>query len=236
MIITAKTLCHSAKRWPTAHAALLSIGAALALASSPAAAATLITNGSFEIGTDPGAGFTTQLAGSTAITGWTVGGHGVDYIGGYWVASDGVRSIDLSALNQGSVSQTFATTIGALYTVTFDISGNPDAGPGTKTAVVSLGGSDPQIETYIVGPTNSHSTMNWETRVYQFTAFDTSTTLVFASADKNPFGPALDNISAVLGDGSGSNVPEPASWALMLIGFGMVGVAARRRGRGSVTA
>lgn len=31
------------------------------------------------------------------------------------------------------------------------------------------------------------------------------------------------------------NVPEPASWALMIVGFGMVGAAARRR-RTAVTA
>ena len=28
---------------------------------------------------------------------------------------------------------------------------------------------------------------------------------------------------------AGSNVPEPAAWALMIAGFGMVGGAARRR-------
>lgn len=33
-----------------------------------------------------------------------------------------------------------------------------------------------------------------------------------------------------------AGVPEPASWAMMLIGFGLVGVATRRRTRGSVAA
>lgn len=36
--------------------------------------------------------------------------------------------------------------------------------------------------------------------------------------------------------GSGATVPEPAAWALMLTGLGLVGGAMRRRSRGMVTA
>src|SRR5688572_18224503 len=94
-------------------------GAALLLGAQSAYAVT-ITNGGFESGTNPGA-FTTVAAGGTNITGWTVGGNGVDYIGTYWTASEGGRSIDLSALNAGSVSQVLnGLTIGQEYTVTFD--------------------------------------------------------------------------------------------------------------------
>lgn len=213
------------------------ITAAALLASAATAGAATLVNGSFEIGTDPNPSFSTQSAGSTAITGWTVGGFGVDYVGNYWMASDGVRSIDLSALNSGSVSQTFDTVIGSAYTVLFDLSGNPDGGVGTRTAVVSIAGSLPGVRTYSVGPANSTTAMNWETFSYEFTAFANTSTLVFASAEYNPFGPALDNVSVNLtGGGTGADVPEPASWALMLIGFGMVGVAARRRGHRSVVA
>ena len=38
------------------------------------------------------------------------------------------------------------------------------------------------------------------------------------------------------GDGSPSAIPEPASWAMLLGGFGLMGVAMRRRGMRSVTA
>ena len=200
------------------------------LAMVPAGAATIV-NGSFELGTDPGAGFTTQAPGSSAITGWTVGGFGVDYIGGYWQAADGVRSLDLSALSSGSVSQAVDTVIGQLYTVTFDLSGNPDAGTGSKISVVSISGSLPNIETYTVGASNSRSNMNWETFSYSFTAFATSSLLTFASAVYSPYGPALDNVSIVTGGGGiGSTVPEPASWAFLVAGFGMIGLASRRRG------
>ena len=198
------------------------------LAMSPAGAAAIV-NGSFEIGTDPGATFSSQTAGSSAITGWTVGGFGVDYIGGYWQASDGVRSIDLSYLSAGSVSQAIDTVIGQVYTVNFDLSGNPDGGTGGKISVVSISGSLPDIKTYVVGPSNSLSQMNWETFTYTFTAFATSSLLTFASDEYGPYGPALDNVSILSDGGTGSTVPEPANWALMVAGFGMIGFASRRR-------
>lgn len=41
----------------------------------------------------------------------------------------------------------------------------------------------------------------------------------------------VDDVAGTLASaGSGSTVPEPATCALMLAGFGIVGVAARRRG------
>lgn len=43
-------------------------------------------------------------------------------------------------------------------------------------------------------------------------------------------GVTYDNFRFIPGDGGGG-VPEPASWALMIAGFGLVGVAARRRTR-----
>jgi hypothetical protein len=52
-------------------------------AASPSFAATLITNGSFELGNTSG-GFSTVAAGGTDITGWTVDTGSVDYISSYW--------------------------------------------------------------------------------------------------------------------------------------------------------
>lgn len=202
---------------------------AMALVASAPVSAVTIVNGSFELGVDPGSSFSTQAAGSSAITGWTVGGAGVDYIGGYWMASDGVRSIDLSALSAGSVSQSLETVIGQSYTVSFDLSGNPDNGAGGKLSVISVSGSLPSIQTYTVGANNSHSNMNWETYSYNFTAFSTTSILTFASAEYNPYGPALDNVSILTDGGIGSTVPEPATWAMLMVGFGMVGYSVRRR-------
>ena len=88
------------------------------VALSVVANAAPFTNGSFEIGPATGT-FTTLGTGNTSITGWTVGGSGVDYIGSFWQAQDGSRSLDLSALGAGSVSQTFDTILNQVYLVNF---------------------------------------------------------------------------------------------------------------------
>lgn len=200
--------------------------AALVCMSGSAEAATIV-NGSFEFASvDPGGGFLTLGPLNTSITGWTVGGAGIDYIGGYWQAAQGIRSLDLSALSGGSVTQTLATIVGKTYTVTFSLAGNPDGPDDGKIAVTSVSGSLPQIDIFTVGPANTHANMGWKTFIYTFTAFDTSSDLTFASATNTPFGPALDNVSI-------SAIPEPATWAMMIIGFGAAGGAirsARRRG------
>jgi hypothetical protein len=32
-----------------------------------------------------------------------------------------------------------------------------------------------------------------------------------------------------IGEGEGTGVPEPASWAMLIVGFGLIGAARRRR-------
>ncbi|WP_309643729.1 choice-of-anchor C family PEP-CTERM protein [Phenylobacterium sp.] len=205
-------------------AAVLVSGAAFAQTAS--AAVELITNGGFEAGAfDPGA-FTTVFAGSTDITGWTVGPQSVDYIGSYWQASEGSRSVDLSGNQPGSISQTITTVSGVKYKVSFDLAGNPDAGPVLKAmAVTSVGVQNFNFDT--TGA--SHGDMNWTPSSFTFVATAASTTLVFASLTGDAYGPALDNVSA-------SAVPEPATWAMMIIGFGAVGAMARSRRRMALAA
>ena len=73
----------------------------IAVGFTPAGAAT-VTNGSFE--NSPFTGdFLEVNAGSTAISGWTVGGSGVDLINTYWQAGTGAYSIDMSQHNAGTL-------------------------------------------------------------------------------------------------------------------------------------
>jgi choice-of-anchor C domain-containing protein len=198
------------------------VGVALAVAAGMAASAAnaaSLVNGSFEVGADPGS-FTTLGNGSTAVNGWTVKGNGVDYIGTYWQAAHGVRSIDLSALNGGSIQQTIATVIGKTYKVTFWLAGNPDGGLGEKLAATSVSGDWVNTFSFDVGPANTKQNMGWQEYSYRFTAFENTSTLVFNSMTHTPYGPALDNVSI-------SAVPEPATWAMMIMGFGGVGAAVR---------
>lgn len=189
------------------------------------AQAVVLTNGSFEMGVFTGAPFETLAAGDTNITGWSIGGEGVDWIGSFWQASDGGRSLDLSALGAGSIAQTLTTVANNTYRVTFDLSGNPIGAPPVKDVEVSINGVDGSFYGYSTGA-NSASNMNWLTYTYEFVATSTSSILAFTSQSDSASGPALDNVRI---EDLGTTVPEPATWASMILGLGFVGAVARRR-------
>ena len=194
--------------------------AALAIMASASQAATIV-NGSFEQGSFSTAGFDTLAAGDANITGWTIGGAGVDWIGSHWQASDGNRSIDLSALSAGSLSQSLTTVIGKTYNVKFDLAGNPDDGPFLKQVVVSINDAAAATFDFTTGAT-SRANMGWVGNSYRFTATSATSTLKFTSLAQTPSGPALDNVSITA-------VPEASTWVMLIAGFGLVGVSARRR-------
>jgi choice-of-anchor C domain-containing protein len=186
----------------------------LVLTASAAHAASF-TNGSFEVGVDPG-GFTTKPAGSLDITGWVVLPINIDYIGTYWQAAEGNRSIDLNGGATGGIAQTFDTIAGQLYRVRFALAGNPDGPPVDPTVRVSAG-ADVEDFTFL-GAGTSRPSMGWVYREFEFTALSASTTLAFNSLESGFFGPAIDDVSVA---------PEPATMALL--GAGLLAVAARRR-------
>ncbi len=172
--------------------------ASIAIGASITSAALVGTNGGFEIGTDPGVFSTLTATNNTDITGWTVGSGEIDYIGSYWQASDGTRSLDLNGTVPGSISQTLATTVGATYAVNFHLSGNPDIGPTAKVVRVSATGGTPAFAdfTYDTAIKNNTKTdMMWESDTFTFVASTTSTTITFASQTDGAAGPALDNVS-----------------------------------------
>ena len=162
----------------------------------PTFASADVNNGSFETGiADPGSFTTLTAVDSTSITDWTVNSGDADYIGTYWLASNGSRSIDLDGDTQGSISQTFATVSGTTYNVTFDLSGNPDGDLGTKDVQVSATGGSPQDFTFDTSAMhNTDATMMWQPKTYTFTASGASTVLNFASQTPGFYGPALDNV------------------------------------------
>ena len=199
------------------------LGLIAALAIPAAGHAAAFINGDFELGTNPGSQLSTLAAGSTDITGWTVTGGPIDYISGYWEAGSGSRSLDLSALTAGGISQTFDTIAGQLYTVDFLLAGNPVGGAGTRTLSVSATGNA-AVQYGFDTTGTSVGDMGWISQIYTFTATGSSTTLSFASLNDNPYGPALDNVAV-----SVTAVPEPAIWAMMFGGLGLVGMQMRRR-------
>ncbi len=198
----------------------LAVAAILTLPATANAAA--FTNGSFEMGLPSVGSFTTVGAvNSTAITGWTVASGSVDYIGTYWNAHSGRRSIDMSGNTAATLQQTFDTVAGTTYNLSFWLGGNP-AGPPPIKALTVTAGPTTQSFTYDVTGAPPLPGMNWVRRGFSFTAAGSSTTLSFVSGTQGFFGPALDSVRV-------QAVPEPATWAMMIFGFGAIGTAMRRR-------
>jgi len=187
---------------------------------TPVQAANLIQNGSFENGANPGL-FQTINTGSTVITGWTVSQGSIDYIGTLWQASNGSRSLDLSGENAGGIQQTFNTTVGETYRVTFDLAGNTDYSPTIKEMRVSAGGNSADFSFDITG--KSRSNMGWVSKSWGFTATGTTTTLSFLNLVDTPYGPALDNVSVIALSSPPPSIPEPSS-VLGLLSLGVLGI------------
>ena len=184
-------------------------------------------NGSFEnASVDPDGSFVTLAVGSTQITGWTVVSGNIDYIGGYWEASNGARSLDLVGnQNVGGVEQTFDTVPGATYSVLFDVAGNPTGPPTIKPLTVSAG---TVVQNYTFDSTGkSVSDMGWVTNQLTFTATGKSTTLSFISDTTGAgccFGAALDNVRvSVIGLPAAAAVP--LKWAAPLATVLILGLA-----------
>lgn len=208
--------------------------ASMLAASSAGHAVVMIQNGSFETGANPGS-FETLVSGdNTSIAGWTVLPYGVDYIGTYWDAGEGNRSVDLGGDLRGGVYQDVMLDEGKEYYITFKGSANPDSPndvPNPRIVNFKAGAYEDGFAYTLItsGPNaNSQTNMRWQNYMTQkFTASAGGLTRIsFTGGNTQPmggaYGFALDSVSI-------SAVPEPATWAMMLIGFAAVGSAVRRR-------
>jgi choice-of-anchor C domain-containing protein len=192
---------------------------ALALGGGAHAATNLVTDGDFN-SPSGGNAFHPFSAGSS-FGPWTVSSGSVDLVGGFWQEpTPGAGSVNVNGHSDGSFGQSIATGPGT-YTLTFDLSGDPQGRPGTKSLEVSVGDITKTF-TFTTGA-NSRANMMYVPESLTFKATG-PTTLTFTSLDQpsSPFGPVVADVAI-------DAVPEPAAWALMMLGLGAMGGALRSR-------
>ena len=194
-------------------AALSGLVAALALAS-PAAASQIFSD-NFQ---------NAIYGGNVTPAGWTTTDGSVDALGPEYYGSlcSGAGGSDLycvdldgSTGDAGIMFQGFSLLANTTYVASFDLSGSfRDA---SNTVAVTFGGASGSYTLAQSDPFATHS--------LSFTPTTSGTySLSFANAGGDNQGALLDNVSI-------SAVPEPASWAMMLLGFGGLGATLRNRRR-----
>ncbi|WP_233998180.1 PEPxxWA-CTERM sorting domain-containing protein [Erythrobacter sp. QSSC1-22B] len=114
----------------------------------------------------------------------------------------------------GSLATSFDTMLGQLYSVTFNFSA---LGQGTEPLTFNAGG-----QSFIFNPV-ANNNLAFQSGGFSFLGTGGTTNFNVTSAGLNNVDAIVDNITV------SNAVPEPATWAMMLLGFGFVGVAMRRR-------
>jgi choice-of-anchor C domain-containing protein len=176
-------------------AAVLTAG----LLAAQASWADLLVNGNFEQGPSiPSLNPIMAVApGNDALSGWTVSGGAINIVtDNYWVPLSGHRSIVLSSSGPGAIEQDIATAPGAVYRLTFWLSGEPLSSPTLKHVRLTAGATT-QDQAYDI--TDAwHWDMAWSQRTFDFAATGSTTTLRLASMDATQWGPALDSMKVEL--------------------------------------
>ena len=201
--------------------------AAIAISAMPASAQELVVNGGFE-----------QSSSQTATpTGWTNIGHSdgvITYASFGTPVYEGLNYYDFGGYGNSNgpagdgIQQAIATVIGTSYILKFGLSSENQAG----TSVLQLYFNNVLANTYTQGIDGTGVFKKpFTLQTFSFTATSALTTIKFLEGVGSAGGngnndPLIDGVSFT---GAAGAVPEPATWGLMVLGFGMIGAAARSR-------
>ena len=200
---------------------IIALGLSAASLLAQATPINLIGNGSFESVSLANGRWTTL----SSLSGWTVGPQNVEVrnnVAGSAFA--GLNFVELDTSRNSWISQSFTTTVGQTYHLSFMWANRPDQ------VGASSNGISWQIDA-LSGVVGNNTVTAWTAFELDFVATGTSTTLrLGASGNSDGMGTSLDAVSVTqLPAAAKSTVPEPGSLALLAMAAGALFVARRRK-------
>jgi len=214
--------------------AFLAAGAAAAIAfSAPAISAELVTNGSFETGNLSGWTYANVGGGTAPVViaynqagNYPVGAFGeaipTDVGGGNYAVY-----FSSDTANPDSLSQMVNVVAGQTYDLSFDyyVPQNGYNNPYDASLSFLIDGVQAGSTLTTGSPGGNTPPKTWEHFATTYTAATTGAvdlSLQFHGLGSTAADFAVDKVSMTA-------VPEPATWAMMILGLGVIGVSARRR-------
>ncbi|HZV18639.1 MAG TPA: PEPxxWA-CTERM sorting domain-containing protein [Sphingobium sp.] len=193
------------------------IAAVVLMATAPAHAATFFDSFDSENGGLSALNY-------TGFANFTTSGQ-VDLVrsGDYGITCSG-SCVDLDGTPGAGtlISNMFSYNAGDTVTLSFDLGGSQRVANGTDNVTIMLMSS---TDGTVSDSFDLASSAAFQTYSYAFTATaDGTVTFSLGTTSQDYIGPLVDNVSLDI-----AAIPEPATWAMMIAGFTIVGSTMRRR-------
>ena len=200
------------------------LGAVVIGATAASAATTFVENFDEPISGLNNGGFV-QLGAGSALGVFTAGSNGVEIQRNYPGLSPADSGSQLVELDVAANSSIYTAISGGNYTLKFAYSARPGVGAASNGIDVFIGST--LLGSYAEDGTGLNNTA-FSIKTLNFTTGGGNLSFV-ASGTNDSLGGFIDSVSLQ------AAVPEPASWAMMLGGFGLIGGAMRSRRRSIVS-